>query len=126
MKTERQRGVAAVADGAYHETPARLPEDEGQGRERQAQEKQDIHLQGVAHLWNTAPSTYIDSREPRRHGLDVGLAQEKGQPGPENHERDPGGDVVDARAAADPGVQAAQRHPGPTGGQDPEPGEPER
>ena len=56
--------------------------------------------------------------------MDVGLPQEKGQPGAEQHHRDPDCDIVDPLEAAEPAVQGAEHHAGQSGTQDPQPRRP--
>src|SRR5262249_918149 len=68
-----------------------------------------------------APPPEREMGESRRRRLDVGLAQEKGEPRPEQEQRDPNGDVVDPRQIADRGVEQPEAGADPAGAEHPEP-----
>ena len=61
-----------------------------------------------------APAAEVECAEVGRLGLDVGLAQEEGEAGAEQHQADASGDVVDLGQLAEPGMQRAQQQALPT------------
>jgi hypothetical protein len=56
-------------------------------------------------LRNVAPVAKPDRRQRGGARLDQRLAEIEGEAGPEQHQRDPDRDVIDARQAADRGMQ---------------------
>jgi hypothetical protein len=73
-----------------------------------ADEEQRIDLQRLRELRVAGPAAERDRRQSRRLRLDVGLAEEEGEAGAEQHQGDADGDVVDLGQLADPAVQRAE------------------
>ena len=67
------------------------------------------------HLRDVAPVAEFECGQHRRLRLHIGLAEEEGEPGAEDHQADADGDVIDTIQAAEEAVQHTEQDAGETG-----------